>query len=499
MSKRFYLCQVFLSLVLLTWPLAAQPLRQDAAAAETETPGVEGALAAGVLALSEGDYDVANELFEAAAKAAPEDPRPWLGKSRIEEQQGNLLAAVEKTRQAYRLAPQDPDVGLELARQLTRLGTVGEALDLYTMVRQQDPQRADAYLLPALIYRDVGDDASAARLLEDAVRAGTAPPRLVEELGLRYLALGHGDKALTLGEKMLELYDNRALSYLLSGLALSNLGQRSDDARGHLQKAIDLDVPGAGRAHLELGILWLEAEDAEQAMPHLQQALTTMPGAPEVHYRLAAAHRALGNETEATDALQRFQALSQQLDDADWQGKEKGAALNGIQALAAQDRLDEAQAQLSALLDKHPDDADAHALMAKIQFSAGQAEAAAASIGRARELAPQEVEYHFLEGYFAAQRQDTGLARQALGRALAMDDSLAEAHGLMGFLQADDGNSQTAADHFAKALDLGLESPDLRRRYAEVLDFLQRGAEAEAQRQAAEAAESQATDAPSGP
>lgn len=495
MSKRIHLCQIFLFLVLLTWPLAAQPLRDAAAAAnETQKPGLEGSLAAGVLALSEGDYGVADELFDAAAEAAPEDPRPWLGKSRVEEQQGNLLAAIEQTRRAYRLAPQDPDVAMELARQLTRLGTVGEALDLYAKVRGQDPLRAQAYLLPALIYRDVGDDAAAARLLEDAVRAGNAPPRLVEELGLRYLALGHGDRALTLGEKMLELYDDRPLSYLLTGLALSNVGQRSDEARRHLQQAIDLQVPGAGRAHLELGILWLDAEDAGKAMPHLQQASTAMPEMPEVHYRLAAAHRALGDAAAAKEALQRFQALSQQQDDADWQGKEKGAALNAIQALAAQNRLDEAQTQLTELLTRHPEDADAHTLMAKIQFSDGRTEDAAKSIARARELAPQEVEHHFLEGYFAAQRQDTDLARQALGRALAMDDNLAEAHGLMGFLQADDGNSQTAADHFKKALELGLESPDLRRRYAEVLDFLHRGDEAEAQRRAAEAAESQ--DAP---
>lgn len=442
-------------------------------------------LAAAVVAMSENRLQEAAELFAAAGRSAPEDPRPWLGSSRVAERQGDVLTALQHTRQAAELAPEDPDVGLELGRLLTRMGAVGEALEVFTAVRAMDPRRSEAYFLPAMILRDVGQHEASLRLLEAAGPAGAATPRLQEELALRYLSLGRQEEALALGDALLAADDSRPLAHLVSGLAKAAGPDRPVEARHHLQRAIALGVPDSGRVHLELGILWLAEGRAESALGHLQKAEQELPSSPEVHYRLAAVHRALGNASAAQQALERFQELTRRRDEIDWQGKELGAALNEIQELAAGDQLDAAEQRLTSLLEEHPEAHRAQALMAKIQFSSGLQEEAAASIAEARRLAPREAEYHFLEGYFAAHRQQPGLAKEALGRALALDDALPEAHGLMAVLTAQDGQAERAASHFERALALGLDNADLRQRYAAVLDALGRVDEAEAQRAAA--------------
>ncbi len=468
-------------------PAASSAAEAEAATAEADEQLAE-LLAAAVVALADQRLEEAAELFAAASRSAPEDPRPWLGSSRVAERRGDLLSALKHTRQAYNLTPGDADVGLELGRLLTRMGTVGEALEVFAEVRGIDPQRSEAYFLPAMILRDVGQYEASLQLLEAAQQAGAATPRSQEELALRYLSLGRHDEALAIANDLLTADETRPLAHLISGLAQAADPERHEEARRHLERAIALGVPDSGRVHLELGILWLAQGQAESALGHLQKAREAMPDIPEVHYRLAAVHRTLGNDSAAQQALQRFQELNRQRDDIDWQEKELGTALNGIQELAATDQLGAARQQLAALLEAHPQAHRAHALMAKIQFSSGFEEDAAASILAARQLAPREVEYHFLEGYFAAHRHQPELARDALERALALDDELPEAHGLLAVLAAQDGRHPEAAMHFERALALGLDNADLRQRYAAVLDALGRPQEAEEQRAAAAAA-----------
>lgn len=460
-------------------PAAAQAVSETAndpapAAQQEDEPSLGEILATAVLAMSEDDLEAAEVLFAAASENYPQDPRPWLGSSRVAERRGDILLAVQHARQAYRVAPGVGDVGLELGRLLTRLGTVGEALEVFAHVRQVEPTRSEAYLLPSLILRQVGDNAASALILESARQHAANAPRLDEELALRYLALDRQEDALALGQEILATHGPRPLAHLVTGLALAATGQRSEEARQHLQQAIEMDVPDAGRAHLELGILWLEDQQAATALDHLEKARTALPDSPEVYYRLAAAQRATGDGEAARRSLAKFQELNRQQDGDDWQDKELGATLNSIQALAAGNKLDEAKRQLRQLLEVHPEAHKAYALLAKIQFSTDQAADASASILRARKLAPREVEYHFLEGYFAAHQQLADQAQEALGRALALDDELPEAHALVAVLHADAERFEPSAAHFARALELGLDTVDLRRRYAAVLEALGR-------------------------
>lgn len=484
-----------LMLLLALSPAIAEAQSSPPTSAQSPTvstqaePTLAEILAAAVLAMAEDDLETAEALFLAASENAPDDPRPWLGNSRIAEQRGDLMTALEHVRQAYRVAPEVADVGLELGRLLTRLGTVSEALEVFSQVRQLDPSRSEAYLLPALILRQVGNNEGAVEILESARQTAANAPRLDEELGLRYLALGQHERALKLGEEIIATHGPRPLAHLVTGLALAGVSERGQQARHHLEQAIALGVPDPGRAHLELGILLLAADQPQEALAHLQEAGNTMPEAPEVHYRLAAAHRAVGDDAASRQSLQRFQELSTQRDSEDWQGKELGVSLNAIQALAANNQLDQAITQLGHLLEQDPTAHQAHALLAKIQFSSGRAEDASASILQARQLAPREVEYHFLEGYFAAHRQLPKQAQEALQRALALDDELPEAHALAAVLEADAEHFEQAAHHFARSLELGLDNVDLRRRYAAVLETLGRHKESEQQLQAARAAE----------
>jgi Tfp pilus assembly protein PilF len=75
-------------------------------------------------------------------------------------------------------------------------------------------------------------------------------------------------------------------------------------------------------------------------------------------------------------------------------------------------------------------------------------------------------------------------AQAALERALALDDRLGTAHALLAGALVKQGKAAEAVPHFEKAIELGVDSPEVRLGYANALETLGRAKEAEAQMEA---------------
>ena len=115
----------------------------------------------------------------------------------------------------------------------------------------------------------------------------------------------------------------------------------------------------------------------------------------------------------------------------------------------------------------------------------GRTGEAAASVAAARQLEPDRVEHHYLEGMFLHTGGRTQDAATALERAVALDPDLGEAHALLGMIAAEAGRFGEAAERMERALELGLEgNAPLRFNYARVLDALGRSEEAKVQMEA---------------
>ena len=104
----------------------------------------------------------------------------------------------------------------------------------------------------------------------------------------------------------------------------------------------------------------------------------------------------------------------------------------------------------------------------------GQPDSALAAISRARQLDPAQIEPNFLEGMFLLQVNRRAEATVALQRAVTLDPGLGEAYELLGGAAAKLDNSEEAAVYFARALELGADSPSLRLGYAAALENLGR-------------------------
>ncbi len=402
----------------------------------------------------------------------------WGGTVHADE---DVLKALAEARRAATASPDDPGHQLDVGRLLARLGAVEDALSVLDAVTAQAPTLAEPYLLGALLLRDADRHDEAIARLERAVAVGMDDPAVFEALGFLRLSSGDAARARAAAEATLEDHPQRGDALLLLGLSLAGEPARRDEAMAVLERALEVGVEPAARAHLELGALLVEAQRLEAALPHLEAARAALPNDPESHYRLGNALRAAGDLDGARAALERFQTLSRAADEADHGAKALAASLNEVQALALDNQLDEARSHLEALREAHPNAPSILALDAKIAYSMGDRAAALETMARAAAGEPARAEYHYLEGQFAVALGRLDQARRALQRAVAIEAGLAEAHRLLGLVHAQEGRFDQAASSLRRALDLGVEGPDVRRAFAEVLKRLGRQQESDEQ------------------
>jgi tetratricopeptide (TPR) repeat protein len=230
---------------------------------------------------------------------------------------------------------------------------------------------------------------------------------------------------------------------------------------------------------LELGQVLLDLGKTEEALVHLKEAVRLLPDLPAAHYRLGNALRLSGDLEGAKEALQTFQSLQKSQDKEEWGLKDIDTVFNQAQELAFENRLYESLAKLNEVLDAHPGHSRAYALRAKVLSSMKRFEEALKSATRARELAPQMVENHYLEALLLVQTGQYASANEILPRILALNPNLAEAYELQGVIAANENKNEEAVGHFEQALKLGADSAALHLNLAQALRKLGRNEESE--------------------
>jgi tetratricopeptide (TPR) repeat protein len=192
--------------------------------------------------------------------------------------------------------PDDPQASLALARALIVLGDPGEARARLASIDRVAPESAAG--AEAQVTRLALDDPDAERDLQRVLRAARSAP--VEEL------TDVGARA-----RRLATLHNAWPGWLAAGIAEHRRG-RWTAARGALEVALET-APGAIAAHLELGGVLLELEDAPGAIAHAERALALEGDSPRVLGLLARALAASGREGEARAVMSR--ALAAHPDD----------------------------------------------------------------------------------------------------------------------------------------------------------------------------------------
>lgn len=243
-----------------------------------------------------------------------------------------------------------------------------------------------------------------------------------------YLAMLAGN----LDQALIDLERARAIDPDYPSLAM-RLGKvrldRSELAEAQAAFASVRDVPElSAPAHYYLGQIAVLERRFEDAIPLLETALAADPAATEVHYPLAQAHRALGDEARARDHLDRFKLRAPEIADPlldELQAATKRSLPAFKRAIHAVREGDYATAveELRAGLEIEPENAAARVSHARVLYLVGRRDEAAAELERALALDPDQSLAHLLVGALAQQRGELESAVDAYRRVLALEPS----------------------------------------------------------------------------
>ena len=255
----------------------------------------------------QGNYEAAMaEMGRAAALA------PLLGLNSVFQTLGALRrsqqdyeGAIDAFSRRIALVPNDAAAHHELAEMYFRLSRLSEALAEFTAAVMLDPRRADSYVgLAQVRLRQARFDAASAA----ARRATELDPAHKEAryvLATSLLRLGRTDESA----RELETYQQlQADATALQSKRLELAGYRRDAtvsaasgdhdrAIALLRKALEAD-PGDASLEVELGVAFLRAGKAAEALPHLRAGAASSPS-PDVHRHLAEAYAATGQADES--------------------------------------------------------------------------------------------------------------------------------------------------------------------------------------------------------
>jgi tetratricopeptide (TPR) repeat protein len=358
-----------------------------------------------------GDTAAAAQLVDQLLKTSS-DSRLRLFRALLLDEQGKSEQAIHELEALYKESPDDAEVGLSLARMLSR----GE--------RREDARTVLEALLPKLAGDDAHKGAADRARLElaqldaedgrwsdalaqlDSLSGSSdelrAPATLMRVQAL--VATGKQEEALALlvpssGLTAEALAARRA--ELLLGMG------RESDAAAELQK-----VGGGAEGKARTAEVYQRAGQHARAIPLLEDLLAADPAANDVRFRLGAAYERAGQRDKA---VATFRELLKRTPDSPM-------ALNYLGYMWAEkgENLDEALKMVSRALELDPGNAAYLDSLGWVYFQKGQFPQAVEQLSKAARLLPGDgtVQEHLGDALRAAGK--VGEARAAYERALAV-------------------------------------------------------------------------------
>ncbi len=232
----------------------------------------------GLKAMHEGDWTVAESLFQDALDVSGSDDRAHFGLAESLWQRGEQEAAIAHMEQAVRLSAGDPKVSERLGRMYLDVGRLEESIQQSNLAMQAERTSADAWSLHGDCLQAKGemDAALAAYHRALAIQPDFAAVQL--KAAEIYLAQGRFDRLVATLDRLEEGAGGEpipARADLLRGIAMQQLGRPAEAERSFAIAASK--NPGDASPHLQLASLRLERGDVEEAKISLAHAVQLDP------------------------------------------------------------------------------------------------------------------------------------------------------------------------------------------------------------------------------
>ena len=264
--------------------------------------------ALGELYRGTGRYDDAEAAYEKALLINPNSVASLTGLGEMYRLQKRTEAAEERYRQAVGLHPGDWSAYNELGYFLYRSGRYSEAAEQYELVVGLDDRNMVGFTNLGTAYMLAGDFESAAPAFSEAIDI-EPQPNAYSNLGLMHYYLGDLDAAIAAHREAVGLAPNDHLywSNLGDALWIAGRGEQAAEAfgtaAGLAESALEVNPNDPGYL---MDLAWIETMlgRSDDARGHIDRALSLAPGDPYVHYIDGLMRVRSGQADEALDALE---------------------------------------------------------------------------------------------------------------------------------------------------------------------------------------------------
>ncbi len=277
--------------------------------------------------------------------------------------------------------------------------------------------------------------------------------------------LGELEAAVAAYEQARALQPDDPPTAIRLGRVHLELGQY-EQARTHYERALEL--PGSlAAAHFGLGRVASETDDPAAALEHFQAALRDQPRANSLHYHIALAHRALGDDESSRAAMElRGEAAVAFADPIAAEIKESATGIGaqlllGRVALAA-NAFEVAEQRFREAIGDYPESAAAKRSLAAALERMGRSAEAAMWYQEALNRSPNDAGLLFQTGRLYNAERRFVAAAERLRRAAELEPSFGPAWVELAASLSETGDYLGAAEALTRALELAPGDRNLR-------------------------------------
>lgn len=326
----------------------------------------------GVAALRAGKPQEAGGFFDTAIRLKPSFAPAYFALAQMDVRSGQPAQAISRLEALRRAAPGTPHVACRLAELHAATGRFVEALTAAQDAVKAEPQCPRAWMQYGLEMAAAGKKADALKALQTAHTLDPASERVSLILAQMLAPAGKADEAWKLVEPLSSTPDASSQALYLRGWLLAEYppdGKRDDKQALTLLDRSLAAAPNNALANLEKGRILLRAGDAKGALVYLERARSAAQPSVELLTALADAQARL--KSPRAERLRRDAAnFSKFADDlysarqryiADPNSRDNLVRLARMEASVG--NVQDAQALLTRVLQKHPNDTEALALL----------------------------------------------------------------------------------------------------------------------------------------
>jgi tetratricopeptide (TPR) repeat protein len=289
----------------------AVPLYRKALEIGPDVPGLR--LNLGLALFKGGDPKAAIAEFERLLKAQPGNQQLNTLIGMAHYGLAEYADAVPYLKQAAANDPQNLPLRLALAHSCLWSKQNQCVMDVYHEILSLNSESAEADMVAGEAMDEMKDNEGSTKMFRAAVKANPKEPNV--HFGLGYLLWSQKQYKEAASEFEAELANDPDHIQAKLYLADTDVQMNQIALAGPLLEKVVQANPAIGLGHLDLGIVYSEANRNADALRELNAAAKIIPNDVNVHWRLARLYRTLGKKEEAKAEFDKASTLNKAADD----------------------------------------------------------------------------------------------------------------------------------------------------------------------------------------